>query len=364
LYYISVTNPSPCNSPAAHGGSFEITSTSPCASKSLPTSGYCYGPSGFNVIYGQYAFACTTGASNRLISMIYSSTIKYQLGALDLSETWAPANCVAVNACDPAYTIGADSSYNPGIECDSNNMVYYVVNKGSGDYSLRYRLYKIPWNDSSSTWGAYTEISPALPTGFQIRKLTLDEMGNPIVLALNGSTKTIFHWNGAGWNTIPTTGLPTMAISNVLDLAWNPVQSNYVFITFVASSSTDYKINLYALSTSGLLNFSETDIFSFAGIYTWAAGIHIDQQSPDCRVLVYGGYTVNTGGPDIPVIRYSASYGDKKTGVVPPFGSTTTPYYPHPNSFCYNACYSNEMNRFYTPRQVSCAGYFNMPADW
>jgi hypothetical protein len=370
VWQVSVANPSPCETVFTSGGSFEITPPTDCSSVTVPsTCGYYEGSSVVGTIWGNVGVTCTRGPNSYLVGPIYpyGNGADNRLGAIDLSLPYDKANVIYGTACGEGYRPAGAFNY-LGIECGTNNMIYYVVDKYNtanpddpindlANMHLRWRVTCMQWDDSTASFGPYTEL-PTLSAGFSIRALAIDDLNNPIAYAIKPpATKRIFHYTGSTWNVIDGTNMPGASLS-YFDMAWNPILSQYVTV-YGATDELGYPItNLRILSSSGAIVEEKISIFDFMlHEGTNSPGIYIDEMYPDCRIFIWGSDASELG---VPIVRYSSQYGDKKTGTVV-FGGT---YYPYPGQYHANGGFSPEMNRVYVPRQTTSTCYFDMPADW
>jgi hypothetical protein len=214
---------------------------------------------------------------------------------LNLNDMWT------FNAKALAVAVSPDPSY--------DDRIYYRIERGG--YHQR-RVYWVDFNETTgfapNVWDGSTYpnyIPEDIPSG-TIWKMTTDENGNPIVYSLSGTK--IYHWNGSTWGSpIVLSG----GVSNVYDFCYNPVTGDYLI-----TSSADPP-SLYAIDTNGDIVFQDNDIWGTAGTGSIYAGIYVDRDDPDCRVILNGSLN-STNDRESYFARYDALYGEKTTSTIPP----------------------------------------------
>lgn len=185
--------------------------------------------------------------------------------------------------------------------CDSQNRVYFT---DATNYSrLRYCQF-----NAASGFGPVTEFS-ILPTGWSIRRITIDESDNPVVLANDAAgNMRVYHWNSVASNwdfTVVPSSVVQGSITDVGDFDYNPMLKHYVILRRMSTT----QVNLYAIDKSGNLAVTVPDLFQ--GVTSTALpGIYIDVKSPTCRIVAWGGHTSFTTLPT-PFVRMNAVYGQR-----------------------------------------------------
>ena len=245
----------------------------------------------------------------------------------------------------PTHIINLGQSPTRDIVSDSQNMIYLVT---TTNYS---QLRQIPYTPGSGfgTFGTFGN----LPSGWDIRRITVDPDDNPVILSYytsNPTQKKVYHWNGTDWDD---TDLPaSFANLDIQDFDFNPAFDHYVFVTYEGGLT-----NMYAIDTDGDLKFTELDVFSFNHIYSWWSGIYIDQADPGCHFAVWGGY--GSGSTARPVILFDATYSELSHGNGGVYSGRGTrgrrgAWAPGTNRLVVGGCTSN----------VFINHYFNLPPEW
>jgi hypothetical protein len=191
------------------------------------------------------------------------------------------------------------------VVCDSQNKVYFT---DSSNYS---RLRYCQFNETTG-FGATTDFG-TIASPWSIYRITIDENDNPVILATNGNTMRVFHWNSVA-STWDTTDVPNTVFqsspSSIGDFDYNPMFKHYVFVRRISNNQA----NLYAINKTGILVTTVTDIFGGFSANS-GPGIYIDVKDPACRIVTWCG-NVNFGVLSVPFTRMNAAYsGLVKTNI-------------------------------------------------
>jgi hypothetical protein len=333
-----------------------------CDSLDLPTTGgRWYSSEQYYTIYAYYGGAVSKGTTNQVFAgREYPSTYDHRVGAMPIGATWSASNCVTADAC--ASNIYVNGYY--GFEFDSDDNFWYVVyDYYEPNYYARRKLYYMPWNEGSSTWGSYTNFSGSnpLPGTYNMYKFTLDENDNPIQYAYDyysSSDISLFHWTGSAWTEIDISSVLTESYSYILDINWLPETEQYIVMmyVYVSTPSYHYEPKIYVINTDGTLETTMSDIFDFAPDAYIRGGIHVDYDNSDCNIFVTSG-SVYDSSNGTAIIRYNGIFDDVTEGYYN-FG------YDYPSYYCMNMDYASEDNRIYTGQQTTSCAYYDMPDDW
>jgi hypothetical protein len=248
------------------------------------------------------------------------------------------------------YTAYAGGYLEHDLACTSDNTIYFATLTNNS------MLRQISF-DPATGFGTATDFA-SLPFNWWVQRICVDDEDNPVVLGwdyYNYQSVKIFHWNGTGWDE---TVVPPVVIGPgskyIRDFDYNPVLDQYACISI--QSSTWY-MNLYALDRDGNVVHTEADIYSWNHLQDWWGGIYINQDEPECRVIVWGGSTYS-GSANVPrpVARYDAYYENKSTSDIPGtfFGAGES-----------RGAWAPGTNRFYTTAMGgNVFQWFILPNDW
>jgi hypothetical protein len=196
---------------------------------------------------------------------------------------------------------------------DSNDRLYY-------NSHFDYR--RIEYVDlETAGFGPMDNLLGTLPSPWQSWRITVDDLDNPIVLAVDSGPDPdqlgIFRWNGTDFGdaiivdseVVSYNGGSAYVAAN--DFDYNPGTGHYLITN--RSQGVNYP-TLYAIDANGDVADKDQGMWSVAG-QTWTLGIHIDKDDPECRMMLSCAAEFGTGTKYRQFFaRYNLGYGERETG--------------------------------------------------
>lgn len=229
------------------------------------------------------------------------------------------------NASDP--TSGTIASYDTGDMIYSNNDVGMWIDHYSepgvdriiynnfdhGSPTPGYQLKIIDWN------GSGFENPQTLPKTGSIWNICVTPEGDIIHHdAVSIAPRFYIRDKQNGYSptqlfTIDQTEVLINSVSEIKGIRYNPVMD--AIILFVINADVSTGGQLYALDFSGNILYQDMDLFdSIPPNLDYHAGINIDLESPECRIICYGGCDDVEMGY---FVRLSADFDEKFINQVP-----------------------------------------------
>jgi len=187
---------------------------------------------------------------------------------------------------------------------DSNDRVYYCP--GWDPYAIYY-------TDFDPSTGGFGPATYWQYTGYYCStqtRMCVDENDNLIIVYDVYPDAYIYHWNGGGWDvTVAPAQLATDHNNQgywctYADIAWEPVLDNLLVVDREYWDGSAYKApsRCYAIklnpggtgTVSWEINPVWTDWYTAPGNSSYM-GIYVNQQDPECHILISGGTYHNTG---------------------------------------------------------------------
>ncbi len=196
---------------------------------------------------------------------------------------------------------------------------------------------------------AFSEITDEYTFPGDIYRIAVDDEDYPIVLVKDpvGDGYTVYHWSGSSWGSTAVHGMIVGA--GIRDFDYNPLQEHYVFVCSVIA------IRMFAMDKSGVIQFTDNELFGTQPISS-VPGIYIDQDDPDCHIVVWG--TLNSATTyGRPVARFAAvDYGIPKTlsSLTPSSNGASAP----------GGAWVPGTDYMFVPAYDEGLGRITMPSDW
>ncbi len=228
----------------------------------------------------------------------------------------------AYNGSNP--TAGPIASYDTGdlIYCNNNQAMWIdaysvpgvdriiYVNFGGGSPTPGYQIQSLDWNGTSFV------NHQTLPKSGSVWNACIATDGDIILHNAQSLTPTFFRYdkaNGYSFSTmfmLNPSVIPITSVSNIKGIRYSPTYDGvFLWIRNTAVSSGG---QLYLVSSTGSVLYSDTNVFPTAPSLDYMAGIAIDLDSPECRVVVYGG------SPGMGYIaRFSEELDEKEVNTYP-----------------------------------------------
>ncbi len=280
------------NLDGAADGDWTVVVTNGCGSEGYLADGFSVGsceghnecPSGSHSVanhfqnFIHYPNRGTTATRNSdtqyLICTGFKNTIEHRIIAYIPGET----TFSFLSAIMGPYTSAGELP--SCMAADSNDRIYYRAGDEAG------RLQYIDFDGTTGFGPIDQEFGWPVPWG-SIRRVAIDNDDYPHVLCYSGTTFRIYPWDGTDWGTYIS--VPTQIMSengndyrNINDFDLNPITGDYIITTYYNPPK------FYAINTSGVIVFSDDDIWEAGITEAMYAGIYIDRDNPGCRFILSG----------------------------------------------------------------------------
>lgn len=213
-------------------------------------------------------------------------------------------NVTGTTYYDMQYNNPTYSVYNTAI-CSDDLMYYRDSGSSNQIYTVQY--------GSSGFSSIRSSFGTALPSGWYVHHLAVDEDDYPIVFARGPSSNQmrVYRWTGSAWDSgldVPASIITACGnnYSYVWDFDYDPLTGYYYVVERYNTAG------VYAFNDDGDVTWYEDPIWSQVSGTSWQPGIFIDAFDSECRMILMAG--MNSPGQTTYWARYNPVGGEKSTG--------------------------------------------------